>query len=70
MTAGPLRDGVTTIGLAPCEIASIATTAMAGGDVALAGGLLVGSTVLTVLLAGPILAAAAPGPRWTLGTFW
>jgi predicted Na+-dependent transporter len=61
VTAGPLRDGVTTIGLAPCEIASIATTAMAGGDVALAGGLLVGSTVLTVLLAGPILAAAAPG---------
>jgi predicted Na+-dependent transporter len=61
VTAGPLRDGVTTIGLAPCEIASIATTAMAGGDVALAGGLLVGSTVLTVLLAGPILAAEASG---------
>jgi predicted Na+-dependent transporter len=61
VTAGPLRDGVTTIGLAPCEIASIATTAMAGGDVALAGGLLVGSTVLTVVLAGPILAAEASG---------
>ena len=61
VTAGHLRDGVTTIGLAPCEIASIATTAMAGGDVALAGGLLVGSTVLTVVLAGPILAAAASG---------
>ena len=61
VTAGPLRDGVTAIGLAPCEIASIATTAMAGGDVALAGGLLFGSTVLTVLLAGPVLAAEASG---------
>ncbi len=58
---GHLRDGVTTIGLAPCEIASIATTAMAGGDIALAGGVLIGSTVLTVLLAGPILALEASG---------
>jgi predicted Na+-dependent transporter len=61
MPAGHLRDGVTVIGLAPCEIASIATTAMAGGDVALAGGLLLGSTLLTVALAGPILAAEASG---------
>ena len=42
IATGPLRDGVTTIGLAPCEIASRATTAMAGGDVALAGGVLIG----------------------------
>jgi len=61
VSAGHLRDGVSAIGLAPCEIASIATTAMAGGDVALAGGLLLGSTVLTVVLAGPILAAEASG---------
>ena len=61
VTAGHLREGVTTIGLAPCEIASIATTAMAGGDAALAGGLLVGSTLLTVAFAGPILAAEASG---------
>ncbi len=61
VTAGHLRDGVAAIGLAPGEFASIATTAMAGGDVALAGGLLVGSTVLTVILAGPILAAEASG---------
>lgn len=58
---GHLRQGVTTIGLAPCEIASIATTAMAGGDVALAGGVLIGSTLLTVALAGPILAAENSG---------
>jgi predicted Na+-dependent transporter len=61
VTLGALRHGVMTIGLAPCEIASIATTAMAGGDVALAGGVLIGSTVLTVALAGPILAIEAPG---------
>jgi predicted Na+-dependent transporter len=58
---GHLRDGVAAIGLAPCEIASIATTAMAGGDVALAGGLLLGSTVLTVVLAGPILTVEVSG---------
>jgi BASS family bile acid:Na+ symporter len=61
VAAGHLRDGVTTIGLAPCEIASIATTAMAGGDVALAGGLLLGSSLQTVAVAGPILAAEASG---------
>jgi predicted Na+-dependent transporter len=53
--AGPLRDGVLTIGLAPCEIASIAMTAAAGGEVALTGGILIGSTVCTVALSGPIL---------------
>jgi predicted Na+-dependent transporter len=53
--AGPLREGVLTIGLAPCEIASIAMTAAAGGEVALTGGILIGSTVCTVALSGPIL---------------
>lgn len=61
IAAGHLRQGVTAIGLAPCEIASIATTAMAGGDVAVAGGVLLGSTLLTVALAGPILAAEFSG---------
>jgi bile acid:Na+ symporter, BASS family len=60
VASGFLRDGVRSIGLAPCEIASIATTAMASGDVALAGGVLIGSTILTVLVAGPILAFEAP----------
>jgi predicted Na+-dependent transporter len=61
IATGHLREGVTTVGLAPCEIASLATTAMAGGDVALAGGVLIGSTGLTVALAGPILAMEAAG---------
>jgi predicted Na+-dependent transporter len=59
--AGSLRDGVTTIGLAPSEIASIATTAMAGGDVAMAGGVLIGSTIVTASVSGPILAIETPG---------
>ena len=53
--AGPLRDGLLTVGLAPCEIASVATTAMAAGEAALSAGVLIGSTVTTVLLAGPVL---------------
>jgi predicted Na+-dependent transporter len=61
VSPGPLRQGITTIGLAPCEIASIATTAMARGDVALAGGVLIGSTILTVVLAGPVLAFEVSG---------
>jgi predicted Na+-dependent transporter len=61
VVAGSLRDGVMTIGLAPCEIASIATTAMASGDIVLAGGILLGSTLFTVGLAGPVLAAESSG---------
>ncbi len=57
--AGPLRDGIMTLGLAPCEIASVATTAMAAGEAALAAGALIGSTALTVAAAGPLLALEA-----------
>jgi len=56
---GPLRDGLLTVGLAPCEIASMATTAMAGGDAALSAGVLIGSTLTTVILAGPVLTLEA-----------
>jgi predicted Na+-dependent transporter len=59
VAAGPLRDGMLTVGLAPCEIASVATTAMAAGEAAVAAGLLIGSTVLAVAVAGPILALEA-----------
>ena len=59
VAAGPLRDGIMTLGLAPCEIASVATTAMAVGETALAAGALIGSTVITVVAAGPILALEA-----------
>jgi predicted Na+-dependent transporter len=57
--AGPLRDGVLTVGLAPSEIASVATTAMAQGEAAIAAGALIGSTVVAVAIAGPVLALEA-----------
>jgi predicted Na+-dependent transporter len=57
--AGPLRDGVLVAGLAPCEIASVATTALAGGEAAVAAGVLIGSTLATVLLAAPVLTLEA-----------
>jgi predicted Na+-dependent transporter len=50
-----LRGGVLAAGVAPAEVASVALTGLAGGEAALAAGLLVASTVLTVLLAGPVL---------------
>ena len=59
LVPGPLRDGVLVIGLAPCEIASVATTALAGGEAALAAGVLIGSTLATVVLAAPILTLEA-----------
>jgi BASS family bile acid:Na+ symporter len=56
---GPLRDGLLTVGLAPCEIASVATTAMAAGEAALSAGVLIGSTLTSVILAGPVLTLEA-----------
>ena len=50
-----LRGGVLAAGVAPTEVASVALTGLAGGEAVLAAGLLVGSTAVTVLLAGPIL---------------
>jgi predicted Na+-dependent transporter len=46
---------VLAAGVAPVEVASVALTGMAGGEVVVAAGLLIVSTLLTVLLAGPIL---------------
>ena len=50
-----LRGGVLAAGVAPVEVASVALVGMAGGEVAAAAGLLIASTLLTVLLAGPVL---------------
>jgi predicted Na+-dependent transporter len=59
VAAGSLRDGVMVVGLAPCEIASVATTAMAGGATVLAAGILVASTAGAIAIAGPTLALEA-----------
>ena len=59
VSAGPLRNGIMVVGLAPCEIASVATTAMAGGAAALSAAVLIGSTLLTIAFAGVILSLVA-----------
>lgn len=67
-----LRGGVLAAGVAPAEVASVALTGLAGGEAALAAGLLVASTVLTVLLASPVLtllgAHSAISPTGLLAT--
>ena len=56
LVTGPaLQGGVIAAGVAPVEVASVALTGLAGGEVVVAAGLLIASTLLTVLLAGPIL---------------
>jgi predicted Na+-dependent transporter len=65
VSPGPLRDGVQVTGLAPCEIASVATTALADGEAAVAAGVLIGSTLATVLLAAPILTLVANGTSFS-----
>jgi predicted Na+-dependent transporter len=57
-----LRGGIVSAGIAPSEVASVALTGLAGGEAALAAGLLVASTVVTVLLAGPILSLTGSHP--------
>ncbi len=57
-----LRGGILSAGVAPAEVASVGLTGLAGGEAALAAGLLVASTVVTVLLAGPILSIAGAHP--------
>jgi predicted Na+-dependent transporter len=57
-----LRGGVLAAGVAPVEVASVALTGLAGGEVVVAAGLLVVSTLLTVLLAGPILGLLGAQP--------
>lgn len=53
--------GVLALGVAPTEIATIALTALAGGEVAVTAALLTSSTVISVLIAGPVLAFEAGG---------
>ena len=55
VSGAALRGGVLAAGVAPAEVASVALTGLAGGEAAMAAGLLAASTVVTVLLAGPVL---------------
>ncbi len=58
VSAAALRDAVLAVGVAPSEVASVAVAGIAGGDAAAAAGLLVASTLVCVVTAGPILALA------------
>ena len=58
LSPGALRDGVLAVGVAPAEVASVAITGIAGGEVGAAAVLLVASTFICVVVAGPILALA------------
>jgi len=55
VSPGPLRDGVLAAGVAPTEVAAVALAALAGGSAALTATVLIGSTIATILLAGPTL---------------
>ena len=61
VSAPILRHGILSLGVAPAEVASVAAVSVAGGDAAVAEGLLVGSTLLSVVVAGPVLAIMAGG---------
>jgi BASS family bile acid:Na+ symporter len=50
-----LRSGMQAVGVAPAEVATVALCVIAGGDAAVCAVLLVASTIVTVLGAGPIL---------------
>ncbi|WP_088312788.1 hypothetical protein [Kineosporia sp. R_H_3] len=56
-----LRGGVLSAGVAPAEVASVALVALAGGPATAAMTVLIGSTLLSVLIAGPALSALARG---------
>ena len=50
------RAGMQAVGVAPAEVATVALCTIAGGDAAVCAALLIASTLLSVLLAGPVLA--------------
>lgn len=59
---GGVREGILAVGVAPSEVATIALTALAGGEVGFAAVLVCGSSVVTVATAGPILSLLADAP--------
>ncbi|MDA8060822.1 MAG: hypothetical protein M0T80_00070 [Actinomycetota bacterium] len=65
--SGGTRDALLSVGVAPPEVASVALTALASGEVPVAATLLVASTLITVVAAGPVLSllagASVPAPE-------
>ena len=50
-----LRSGMQAVGVAPAEVATVALCVIAGGEAAVCAVLLMASTIITVLAAGPVL---------------
>ena len=65
--AGPLRFGVLAVGVAPVEIATLGVAPLGGGDSLGSGVMLIGSTLLTALFAGPVMALLADGTSVHVG---
>lgn len=70
---GPLRVGVVAAGVAPVEIATLGLAPLAGGEALASAVMLMTSTLLTALFAGPAMAFLAGGAQvqtgdvaWTL----
>jgi predicted Na+-dependent transporter len=57
--SGQLRDAMLAVGVAPSEVASLALVGLGAGDVVTAAALVLASTVITIAVAGPILALFA-----------
>ena len=66
--AGPLRFGVIAVGVAPVEIATLGVAPLGGGDSLASGVMLIGSTVLTALFAGPVSRSSVAAPTCTSAT--
>jgi len=60
--SGGIRQGILAVGVAPTEVASISLTGLAGGEIPVAAVLLVASSLITVVDAGPILGLLAHTP--------
>jgi predicted Na+-dependent transporter len=67
VAAGPLRLGVLAVGVAPVEIATLGIAPLGRGDSLASGVLLIGSTLLTALFAGPAVALLAGGTSVHVG---
>ncbi len=55
VVSGAARGGILAVGVAPSEVASLGLAAMAGGEAAISAALLVSSSVVAVVVSGPIL---------------
>lgn len=59
--SGGIREAILSVGVAPPEVASLALTALAAGEVPVAASLLVASSIVTVVAAGPVLSILSGG---------